>query len=52
MDLSERPDRPKPAGWDGDRHDRPLVLYALVPAWGPVEEPTATVAAAEPLDQG
>ena len=47
MDLSERPDRPKPAGWDGDRHDRPLVLYALVPAWGPVEEPTATVAAAD-----
>jgi hypothetical protein len=29
---------------DGDRPDRPLVLYALVPAWGPVEEPTATVA--------
>ncbi|GAA1437790.1 hypothetical protein GCM10009616_40180 [Microlunatus lacustris] len=77
MDLAERPERPKPAGWviaeftsggelasrlhqsgrvwddeveaaqvveDGDRPDRPLVLYALVPAWGPVEEPTATVA--------
>lgn len=29
---------------DGDRPDRPLVLYALVPAWGPVEEPTASVA--------
>ena len=29
---------------DGDRPDRPLVLYALVPAWGPVEAPTATVA--------
>ena len=29
---------------DGDRPDRPLVLYALVPAWGPVEEPTAIVA--------
>ncbi len=29
---------------DGDRPDRPLVLYALVPAWSPVEEPTATVA--------
>ncbi|MGD3325375.1 hypothetical protein QT372_22525, partial [Xanthomonas citri pv. citri] len=27
----------------GDRSDRPLVLYALVPAWGPVEDPTATV---------
>ncbi|GAA3703157.1 hypothetical protein GCM10022204_20460 [Microlunatus aurantiacus] len=27
----------------GDRADRPLVLYALVPAWGPVEDPTATV---------
>ena len=77
MDLAERPERPKPAGWviaeftagkelrphlhdggrvwddereaarvveEGDRPDRPLVLYALVPAWGPVEEPTATVA--------
>ncbi|HEU5485268.1 MAG TPA: hypothetical protein VFU98_10195 [Microlunatus sp.] len=76
MDLAERPERPRPAGWviaqftaegklqshlhldgyvwddeaeaaqvveDGDRPDRPLVLYALVPAWGPVEEPTATV---------
>jgi hypothetical protein len=29
---------------DGDSADRPLVLYALVPAWGPVEEPTAKVA--------
>ena len=29
---------------DGDRPDRPLVHYALVPAWGPVEEPTASVA--------
>lgn len=29
---------------DGDSTDRPLVLYALVTAWGPVEEPTATVA--------
>ena len=29
---------------DGDRPDRPLVLYALVPAWSPVERPTATVA--------
>ena len=28
---------------DGDRPDRPLVLYALVPAWGPVEEPTAEI---------
>ncbi len=28
---------------DGDRPDRPLVLYALVPAWGPVEEPTAAI---------
>ena len=77
MDLAERPQRPKPAGWviaeytpdkqlrshlldgghvwddeaaaakvveEGDRPDRPLVLYALVTAWGPVEEPTATVA--------
>lgn len=76
MDLLERPERPKPAGWviaeftsggelksplheggqvwddeveaakvveSGDRADRPLVLYALVPAWGPVEKPTATV---------
>lgn len=76
MDLAERPERPKPAGWviaeftadkqlksrlhdggrvwddeaegarvveEGDRPDRPLVLYALVPAWGPLEEPTATV---------
>lgn len=37
---------------EGDRADRPLVLYALVPAWGPVEEPTATVVApnsAEPV---
>jgi hypothetical protein len=32
---------------NGDRPDRPLVLYALVPAWGPVEEPTATVAETE-----
>ena len=80
MDLAERPERPKPAGWviaeftssgelkgrlheggrvwndeveaakvveDGDRPDRPLVLYALVPAWSPPEEPTATVAAPE-----
>ena len=30
-------------GEDVDRPDRPLVLDALVPAWGPVEEPTATV---------
>ncbi len=77
MDLAERPERPRPAGWvvaeftsddrlrsrllddgrvwddeaeaakvveEGDRPDRPLVLYALVPAWGPVEEPTTTVA--------
>lgn len=77
MDLSDRPERPQPAGWviaeftadgrlasrldqDGrvwddeaeaaqvveehDSPDRPLVLYALVPAWGPYEEPTATVA--------
>lgn len=77
MELSERPERPQPAGWviaeftsggeltsrlhqegrvwddevgaaqvveDGDRPDRPLVLYALVPAWGPAEEPTASVA--------
>ena len=76
MDLAERPERPRPAGWviaeftddgrlesrlhqggrvwddeaegarvveDGDRADRPLVLYALVPAWGPVEEPTTHV---------
>ena len=28
----------------GDRPDRPLVLYALVAAWGPVEEPSATIA--------
>lgn len=33
---------------EGDRPDRPLVLYALVPAWGPVEEPTATVAETDP----
>jgi len=26
-----------------DSSHRPLVLYALVPAWGPVEQPTATV---------
>jgi hypothetical protein len=81
MDLAERPQQPKPAGWviaeftssgrlesrlhggghvwddeveaakvveDGDRPDRPLVLYALVPAWGPVEEPTATVVEPDP----
>jgi hypothetical protein len=36
---------------DGDSPDRPLVLYALVPAWGPVEQPTATVAAPDPVDQ-
>ena len=36
---------------DGDRPDRPLVLYALVPAWGPVEEPTATVAEPDPAEQ-
>ena len=35
---------------DGDRPDRPLVLYALVPAWGPVEEPTTTVAEPDPVD--
>jgi hypothetical protein len=35
---------------DGDRPDRPLVLYALVPAWGPVEEPTATVAEPDPAE--
>lgn len=29
---------------DHDSAERPLVLYALVPAWGPIEEPTATVA--------
>jgi hypothetical protein len=85
MDLSERPVRPKPAGWviaefnrtgqlssrlhqdgrvwddeaeaarvveDGDRLDRPLVLYALVPAWGPVEEPTATVEGLDSVDPG
>ena len=78
MDLAERPERPRPAGWviaaftddgklqsrlhaDGyvwddeaeaagvvekeDSPHRPLALYALVPAWGPVEEPTATVEA-------
>lgn len=83
MDLAERPERPKPAGWviaeftgggelksrlhqdgrvfddeveaakvveDGDRPDRPLVLYALVTAWGPVEEPTAVVAEVDPAD--
>lgn len=33
---------------DGDRPDRPLVLYALVPAWGPVEEPTTTVVEPDP----
>jgi hypothetical protein len=33
---------------EGDRPDRPLVLYALVPAWGPVEEPTAKVAEPDP----
>jgi len=33
---------------DGDRPDQPLVLYALVPAWGPLEEPTVTVAEADP----
>lgn len=77
MDLSSRPERPKPAGWviaeftsggalgghlyrdgqvwddeaagkqvveDHDSPERPLVLYALVPAWSPIEEPTATVA--------
>jgi hypothetical protein len=84
MDLSERPERPQPAGWvigeftssgelssglheggrvwddeaeakkvveNGDRPDRPLVLYALVPAWGPAEEPTATVARSDPAGQ-
>lgn len=84
MDLSERPERPQPAGWvvaeftsggelrsplhqdggvwddeveaarvveAGDRPDRPLVLYALVPAWGPVEEPTTTVAEPGPAEQ-
>lgn len=35
----------------GDRPDRPLVLYALVPAWGPVEKPTATVAEPDPAEQ-
>lgn len=84
MELAERPERPRPAGWviaeftsggelnsrlyeggrvwddeaeaeavveDGDRPDRPLVLYALVPAWGPVEQPTATVADPDPAGQ-
>lgn len=32
----------------GDRPDRPLVLYALVPAWGPVEQPTTTVVEPDP----
>ena len=36
---------------DGDRPDRPLVLYALVPAWFPVEEPTATVAEPDSAEQ-
>ena len=36
---------------DGDRPDRPLVLYALVPAWGPVDEPTATLAEQDPTKQ-
>lgn len=36
---------------DGDRSDRPLVLYALVPAWGPVQEPTATVAEPDSTEQ-
>jgi hypothetical protein len=36
---------------DGDRPDRPLVLYALVPAWGPIEEPTATIAEPDPPEQ-
>ena len=35
---------------DGDSPDRPLVLYALVPAWGPVEEPTATVTEQGPAE--
>lgn len=35
----------------GDCPDRPLVLYALVPAWGPVEKPTATVAEPDPTEQ-
>lgn len=80
MDLSSRPERPKPAGWviaeftsgalashlyrggqvfddeaegkrvveDHDSPERPLVLYALVPAWGPIEQPTATVAKSDP----
>lgn len=36
---------------DSDRPDRPLVLYALVPAWGPVEEPTATVSEPDSVEQ-
>lgn len=35
----------------GDRGGRPLVLYALVPAWGPVEDPTASVVELDP-DKG
>ena len=37
---------------EGDSPDRPLVLYALVPAWGPVEPPTATVAGTGTSDPG
>lgn len=37
---------------EGDRPDRPLVLYALVPAWGPAETPTASIAGPDPTDQG
>ena len=35
----------------GDRPDRPLVLYALVAAWGPVELPTAKVVEPDSAEQ-